>query len=136
MLAEVQLQAVQAVLRCFEKDVQQCLDACPRSLRVRANMAPDEEDGKQRKAEERKAKQHKAAAAVATAVPVATAVGAATQVTMMVMLVMASSQRNNLLLTTAASRRPPAAAAALFSGTMQPVASRQMSAVRRRLGKD
>ena len=28
--------AVQAVQRCFEKDVQQCLDACPRSLRVRS----------------------------------------------------------------------------------------------------
>ena len=28
--------AVQAVQRCFEEDVQQCLDACPRSLRVRS----------------------------------------------------------------------------------------------------
>ena len=27
--------AVQAVQRCFGEDVQQCLDACPRSLRVR-----------------------------------------------------------------------------------------------------
>ena len=45
VLAEVQaVEAVQAVQRCFEEDVQQCLDACPRSLRVRANMAPDEDD--------------------------------------------------------------------------------------------
>ena len=30
------VEAVQAVQRCFEEDVQQCLDACPRSLRVRS----------------------------------------------------------------------------------------------------
>ena len=29
------VEAVQAVQRCFGEDVQQCLDACPRSLRVR-----------------------------------------------------------------------------------------------------
>ena len=37
VLAEVEaVEAVQAVQRCFEEDVQQCLDACPRSLRVRS----------------------------------------------------------------------------------------------------
>ena len=37
VLAEVEtLKAVQAVQRCFDEDVQQCLDACPRSLRVRS----------------------------------------------------------------------------------------------------
>ena len=36
VLAEVEaVEAVQAVQRCFGEDVQQCLDACPRSLRVR-----------------------------------------------------------------------------------------------------
>ena len=34
VLVEVQaVEAVLAVQRCFEEDVQQCLDACPRSLR-------------------------------------------------------------------------------------------------------
>ena len=37
VLAEVEaVEAVQAVQRCFDEDVQQCLDACPRSLRVRS----------------------------------------------------------------------------------------------------
>ena len=36
VLAEVEaVEAVQALQRCFEKDAQQCLDACPRSLRSR-----------------------------------------------------------------------------------------------------
>ena len=37
VLAEVEaVEPVQAVQRCFDEDVQQCLDACPRSLRVRS----------------------------------------------------------------------------------------------------
>ena len=42
VLAEVQaVEAVQAVQRCFEKDAQQCLDECPRSLRVRSGGRHD-----------------------------------------------------------------------------------------------
>ena len=37
VLADVEaVEVVQAVQRCFDEDVQQCLDACPRSLRVRS----------------------------------------------------------------------------------------------------
>ena len=38
------LNSIALSLSCFEKDVQQCLDACRRSLPVRAKMAPDEDD--------------------------------------------------------------------------------------------